>query len=139
MLATSHHDVDVTCVTMDWFKGKFTGLSPIYFMGKSMVSGVDFPLNQSIELIVQNILKPTRRKSKNVCISGESETSGGSVERLAVWLNGTLGLGRVRAQQVRHPTHPSLSQRCLESAREFEAHLQLRGAVTRGGSSGANR
>ena len=107
-----------------------------------MVSGVDFPLNQSIELIVQNILKPTRRKSKNVCISGESETSGGSVERLAVWLNGTLGLGRVRAQQVRHPTHPihpSLSQRCLESAREFEAHLQFRGAVTRGGSSGANR
>ena len=28
--------------SMDWFKGKFTGKPP-YFMGKSMVSGSDFP------------------------------------------------------------------------------------------------
>ena len=35
---------------MDWFKGKFTGLSPMIFMGKSMVSGEDFPQqNQSID------------------------------------------------------------------------------------------
>ena len=36
---------------MDWFKGKFTGKPHIwtYLMGKSMVSGEDFPLNQSIE------------------------------------------------------------------------------------------
>jgi hypothetical protein len=47
--------------SMDWFKGKFTGLSPMIFMGKSMVSGVDFPLNQSIDC--PKILKPTRRKS----------------------------------------------------------------------------
>ena len=28
---------------MDWFKEKSTG-NPIYLMGKSMVSGFDFPL-----------------------------------------------------------------------------------------------
>jgi len=38
--------------SMDWFEGKSTGLSPMIFMGKSMVSGLDFPpKNQSIEWI----------------------------------------------------------------------------------------
>ena len=38
-------------ISMDWFKGKFTGKPRIwtYLMGKSMVSGEDFPLNESIE------------------------------------------------------------------------------------------
>jgi hypothetical protein len=36
---------------MDWFKGKFTGKpheNPMIFMGKSMVSGEDFPLRKPI-------------------------------------------------------------------------------------------
>ena len=37
--------------SMDWFKGKFTGKpheNPMIFMGKSMVSGEDFPLRKPI-------------------------------------------------------------------------------------------
>ena len=33
---------------MDWFKGKNKPESPMIFMTKFMVSGEDFPLNQSI-------------------------------------------------------------------------------------------
>ena len=38
-------------VSIDWFKGKIAGKSHIYpcFMGKSMVSGSDFPLSEPIE------------------------------------------------------------------------------------------
>jgi hypothetical protein len=35
---------------MDWFKEKI--LESPYLMGKSMVSGFDFPLNQSIEHVI---------------------------------------------------------------------------------------
>jgi len=38
-------------MSMDWFKGKLTGTLP-YLLGKSMVSGLDFPSNQSIEHII---------------------------------------------------------------------------------------
>ena len=34
--------------SMDWIRGKFTGKAP-YLLGKSMVSGQDFPLNESID------------------------------------------------------------------------------------------
>jgi len=34
---------------MDWFKGNFDRKKK-YLTGKSMVSGLDFPLNQSIEI-----------------------------------------------------------------------------------------
>jgi hypothetical protein len=32
---------------MDWSNGTFAGNSYTYSMGKGMVSGLDFPLNQS--------------------------------------------------------------------------------------------
>jgi hypothetical protein len=35
---------------MDWLKGNLQE-HPMIFMGKSMVSGVDFPSHQSIELM----------------------------------------------------------------------------------------
>jgi len=37
--------------SMDWFKGKFTPESPMIFMGKSMVSGEEFPLIKPIQSI----------------------------------------------------------------------------------------
>ena len=39
------------------FPGKSTGLSPMILMGKSMVSGFNFPLNQSNQFVVLTILK----------------------------------------------------------------------------------
>jgi hypothetical protein len=35
--------------SMDWFKGKLKSESPILKMGKSMVSGEDFPTNPLIK------------------------------------------------------------------------------------------
>ena len=37
--------------SMDWFQGKLKPNSPSFLLGKSMVSGVDFPLNQSIDTL----------------------------------------------------------------------------------------
>ena len=37
---------------MDWFKGNFTGLSLIFHGKITLVSGVDFPLNQSIDILL---------------------------------------------------------------------------------------
>jgi len=34
--------------SMDWFKGNVTG-NPMIFMGKTMVSGSDLPVSQSID------------------------------------------------------------------------------------------
>ena len=44
---------------MDWFKGQFTGKPYIilYLMGRSVVSGLDFPLNQSMEIFSPQMLR----------------------------------------------------------------------------------
>ena len=57
---------------MDWFKGKFTDKpeSPIMSMGKSMVSGSEFPFNQSIEIDFPVFLRGAMLRSLFQAISG---------------------------------------------------------------------
>jgi len=63
---------------MDWFKGKFTSESPMIFMGKSLVSGFDFPFNQSIDHITEMSGVKALRACTAPCSSKRNSSALGS-------------------------------------------------------------
>ena len=69
---------------MDWFRGQNHGKTP-YFIRKSMVSGQDFPLNQSIESIEYDILQLDSHDNDNTSNISSNMDKGSHTRRSLVF------------------------------------------------------